>query len=282
MLHQKVIDQDTDVFRKEFLAFFSIVLGAFLPGYLVFFQPELQVVSFFSRTVTLDHILSLYDGGDRGGVCRGSSYPQLLQFLDQAGLGVSVGGLRETLNGPDLTCVQVVSCFQERQGQRGFSVVFLGILVGTFPVHFQEAFKNHHLSGSHELLARVSATDGDLGLVYLRICHLRGKSPFPYQFVQFLIRGSSFHRNLIHESGADGFMGFLCPFGTGGILPCLAVPGSESSGDDLFCQGKCHFGQLCGIGTHVCDMPRFIKTLCHAHGLAHRKSQFAGSFLLQG
>ncbi|MPM89012.1 hypothetical protein SDC9_136120 [bioreactor metagenome] len=50
----------------------------------------------------------------------------------------------------------------------------------------------------------------------------------------------------------------------------------------LFCSTNCHFGEVYGVGTHISDETGFVEVLCRAHGLAQRKTQFAGCLLLQG
>ncbi len=87
---------------------------------------------------------------------------------------------------------------------------------------------------------------------------------------------------LVHVGRPYRLVRLLSPFRLSGILTHLMVLLAVLLHDLAFCRTDGQTRQVHRVGTHVGDLPRFIESLRHHHGLPHGEAQLARCFLLQG
>ena len=150
--------------------------------------------------------------------------------------------LGEALGSYDVLIFQLLSFFQRRQ--QACFVFLLHIVVVRFAVNAQETVELDHFASSCKGIRFVADADGNGGLFYFGVGHLRGDGAFPYQVVQtFLLRSSVYFR-FLHIGGADGFVRFLCTLGLGGIVARADVAFAHQVKDGFFAAIDGVFGQV--------------------------------------
>ena len=275
---QIFVHHDADVGREEFVFLVAVFLFLGFLFDMIFFEDELAEVAFAALTGLPHHIFAFLDGGDGGGVGGRTADAKLFQLLHEAGFGVSRRRLGKFLHGLNLGVSQRVAHFYRRQP----ALYLLFLLIGRFSIDFQETLEQNHLAVGHKLLVAPWHRNGDGGLFGLGVAHLAGEGALPDQLVQTLGEGVAGNGMVGHRRGTDSLVGFLRADGFGLVFAGFGVFSAVQLHNLFFGGGQCEGGEVHGVGTHVGDVTGFVQLLGHYHGFAHRETEFAGGFLLQG
>ena len=169
ILHQEVVHHHPDVGGQQLVLvgtgdlLFHRVLNRSL------FEGEHIVTSFLPLHTPFIHILAVHDGGDGGGIGRGTTDAQLLHLAYKSSLGVAWRSLCETLRGGGLRHLQPVTLLYRWQDAL---LLFIVLVVGTFKVNSQEPIEPDHLTVGGETTLRMGDADVDRGALQLGIGHL--------------------------------------------------------------------------------------------------------------
>ena len=217
------------------------------------------------------HIVAVLQGGNDGGVGRGTADAEFFQFADQRGFGEARGGLGELL-----LLGQAVELERLALGEGGQLHAFLVLALGHGG---EEAGEEHAFALGAPL--RRAVVDGHGGVVEAGRRHLGGHETRPDEPVDLiLIRGEEGFGVLGgqgHVDGADGFMGVLrvgfgleVPLAAGREVVLAETVFDERGGGLLRFVRDAH-----GVGTHVGDeghgaaipeFQTFVQTLGDVHG----------------
>ena len=230
-------------------------------------------------TVFLGHVFPFDDRGDGRGVGGRPADAQFLQFLDQAGFRIAGAVLAEHFSGSHAMQFQALPLLQGGQAAFVFLVLFV---VLAFGIDFEETVEEHHFAFGDEIFLMAADADVHLGLFYFGFAHLGGDGAFPDQVVEPCRRGVSVDGRAAHLGGTYGFVGFLRSFGLGAEVARMAVAFSVYLGNLFLGHLQRESGEVHRVGTHISDVPFFIKLLGQGHGPGDREPKLARSFLLQG
>ena len=243
-----------------------------------------QTPGFFCKETVFfnPHVIAVLDHLDRRGICRRAPDPEFLKPFDQRGFGIAWRRLGEVLRGIDPALGRQIAAAHRGQ-QRAVFVVGVGLLIATFFIDRQEAWKAHNLAGGAQFVFAGAFAQGDSGAFQAGRGHLAGQRAFPDQ----LVKPRLVARTVVAArkfSGPDCFMRFLSILGLGlvntwffgQVMPVIAV------GDDPARIRNGRRVHLHPVGAHIGDRACFIQRLGDAHGVAGGKAQLARGFLLQG
>ena len=207
----KVVSYDYSDFLREKTALFSsycFCLCVFLDD--AFLKSEFCNCLLLTRLVSLGDVASGFcQSGDGRGVCRRSSDAELFKFLHKGRLRISCWCLSELALSADLHVEHAVSYIHFRKND---DFVILLRFVAAFYIELEETIKKN-LAGLHiELFLHSRSTDLYVGLEYACICHLRGHSTLPDQFIKFLLLRCSLSLGVLDVGWPDGFVSLLSTF----------------------------------------------------------------------
>ena len=236
-------------------------------------------------------IAAVHDQAQNRCIGRGATNAELFQLLHQSCFGVTRRRRGVVALGLNISEDELLAFGHD--GQLGFSLSILSValFVRAFLIRVEEAAECDDSTAGGELHG-VSRSRGCLGghggSLPLGICHLRSNSALPDQVVELPLVAAQdilqFRRSLEgFTSWANSFVRFLSVLALARVLTrCIS---------DLVCPiqsgglGACRCNRLPRerrrVSTHVGDVPVFVETLCHAHGLLRGELQLARSFLLQ-
>ena len=239
----------------------------------------------------LHHILTVQNGGHRGGIGRRTADALLLHGPDQRGVGIVGRRLGEVLVPAKALEVQRLPFRQRRQG--GF--LFLLIIVLALLVHGGVAGEFQAGGAGAEAVSRSIDLHGDA--VIHGVGHLAGHKATPHQSVQtVLLAGEVLFQHLrrpVHVAGSDGLVGVLSAglglivIGSLGGIVLLTVAAHDkflSGGNGLLADAE-------RVGTHIGDQTHgalafnihaLVKLLGDSHGAAGGHAELAAGLLLHG
>ena len=236
----------------------------------------------------LDDVLTIQNGGHRGGVGGGPPDAVLLHGADKGGIGIPRRGLGEVLGRREALQRHALALGQLRQ--RGF--LFLLIVVTALLVHSGVAREFQAAGGAAEAVGPRADLHADA--VIDGVGHLACQKTAPDQAVQPVLLAGEVALHLFRRQrrvgGADGLVGVLRP-GLSLVDPCgrrivaLAVAGA----DHVLCLRLRLHGDAQRVGTHVGDKAHrslagdvhaLIQLLGDGHGAAGGHIQLAGRLLL--
>ena len=241
-----------------------------------------------------DVVAVLQDLQDRG-VGRGPADAQLLQLLDQAGLGEARRRLGEVLLGQDLAAGHRLALVHRRQA----AVAVLALaraVVAALLIERQVAVEGDHRAGRPQLGRGAVDGDVDRDLVQAGAFHLAGQGAFPDQLVESELVRAQPGREVRGPAGdvgrADRLVRLLGVAGLGlvdpGRLRQVGLP--EAFDDGVADSADGLVGDLHAVGPHVGDqadhlaaqVDALVELLCGAHGPGRAEAELARGLLLQG
>ena len=203
---------DADILCEQFAFLLADSFGFCLACDVFPFENKYFVAAALSLAVTLGYISALHDGRDGRGVGRRTADAELLELLDQAGLGVAHRPRGEAFHCVDFFTLHLLSYRDRRHEGDLFSHL---VIVGTFDVNFQEAVEKDFLSLGYEGLRYAFCLDVNGCLLNHCISHLACDGAFPDKAVELLLVGVAVDGDILYICGADGLVGFLCAFSAG-------------------------------------------------------------------
>ncbi len=272
---QELVDHHPHVGRHELSLLAAGVLRQSSPGNLPVLQRKHPVEPWLALLFAAYHIVAALDGGNRGRVCGRTAYSEVFHLLHERGLRESRRREREPLHSGDFLSLKPLPRSKRRKhGLSGLPVF------GT--VDTQESVELHHLALCAEPLRPRRYLNVGLGLLYLRVGHLRGHGAPPYQFIETPLAVVAVYGAVGYVGRAYGLVGLLRPLGTRMVMARLEVFLAHPGSYGLRYVFHREFGKIERIGTHISDLSVLVELLRRHHSLVDREPEPPVCVLLEG